>query len=116
KNPLELRVADTTPAVSFGRPVPIVAPDGTQFLVAQAKGEANWTLEGLKTGTYPFTIDVHATYKKSATDPGIPLKASVGQTIIIHDPRFNITFSHPDTVREGITYSTYAFITNTTPV
>src|SRR3954452_1331057 len=116
KNPPELRVADVKPAVSFGRPVPLVDPNtGTTILIAQAKAEADWTLEALKTGTHTFSIEVNATYRASSTSPAIPLRGSVSQQLVVHDPRFNITFSHPDTVRAGLTYSTFTFITNTTP-
>src|SRR3954452_5854716 len=45
KNPPELRIADTKPAVSFGRPLPLVDPNsGTTILIAQGKAEADWTL------------------------------------------------------------------------
>jgi hypothetical protein len=115
KNPPELRVADTKPRVSFGRPLPLVDPNtGTTILVAQGTAEAGWTLEGLKTGTHTFTIEVNATYKQSATSDPIALRGSVQQTIVVHDPRFNVTFSHPDVIRAGLTYSTFTFVTNMT--
>ena len=41
-----------------------------------------------------------------------PLKGTVRASVVVHDPRFNVTFSHPDTVRKDIEYSTYSFITN----
>jgi len=115
KNPPELRVADTKPAVSFGRPVPLVDPNtGNTILIAQGEYNADWTLEGLKTGTHTFTIEVHATYKASSTADPIPLRGVISEQLVIHDPRFNITFSHPDTVRAGLTYSTFTFVTNMT--
>ena len=117
KNPPELRVADTKPAVSFGRPVPLVDPNnGNTILIAQGEYNADWTLEGLKTGTHTFTVEVHATYKASSTADPIALKGVISQQLVIHDPRFNITFSHPDTVRAGLTYSTFTFVTNMTSV
>ncbi|MGZ8778837.1 MAG: Ig-like domain-containing protein, partial [Thermoanaerobaculia bacterium] len=56
-------------------------------------------------------FDIRATLRQSGqTD--LPLRATPSASIVVHDPRFNINFSHPDTVREGIEYSTYAFVTN----
>jgi len=116
KTPAELRTVKSMPPVAFNQPVPIVDPTtGVTFLVAQAKGSAEWTLEGLKPGTHTLEVEVHATYK-SPGQADFPLKGTVRSTIVVHDPRFNINFSHPDTVRKGVDYSTYSFITNMSAV
>jgi hypothetical protein len=110
--PSALRTVKTSPSVAFGQAVPIVEPiTGVTFLIAQSRGEAEWTLEGLQSGTHRIDFDLRATLKQPGQDD-IPMKAAPSAAIVIHDPRFNITFSHPDTVRKGIEYSTYAFITN----
>ncbi|HEX6641745.1 MAG TPA: hypothetical protein VF215_11565, partial [Thermoanaerobaculia bacterium] len=110
--PTALRTVKTTPQVSFGQPVPIVEPiTGQTFLFAQARGEAEWTLEGLEPGTHRLDFDLRAVLRQ----PGqvdVPMRATPSAAIVVHDPRFNINFSHPDTVRKGIEYSTYSFITN----
>ncbi|HEX9161125.1 MAG TPA: hypothetical protein VF980_05390, partial [Thermoanaerobaculia bacterium] len=112
KIPAALRTAKSNPSVAFGQPVPIVDPStGVTFLIAQAKGEAEWDLEGLQPGTHTVEIEVRATLKE-AGQPDVPLKATPRASIVVHDPRFNITFSHPDTVRKGIDYSTFSFVTN----
>ena len=110
-DPGALRTVKTLPQVSFGQPVPVVADSGTTFLVAQARGEAEWTLEGLRPGSHRIDFDLRATLKQQGQDD-ILLRATPSAAIVIHDPRFNVTFSHPDVVRKGIEYSTYAFITN----
>src|SRR5262249_60103839 len=48
----------------------------------------------------------------SPGQPDIPLEATPKASIVIHDARFNITFSHPDTIRKGLQYSTHTYITN----
>jgi len=112
KPPAELRTVKSNPAVAFNQPVPIVdANTGVTFLVAQAKGEAEWTLEGLQPGTHTVEVEVHATYK-SPGQVDFPLKGTARASVVIHDPRFNVNFSHPDTVRKDVEYSTYSFITN----
>jgi hypothetical protein len=115
RTPTELRVVKSVPAAAFNQPVSVVdESNGVTFLMAQAKGDVDWTVEGLKPGTHTLEVEVRATYK-SPGQADFPLKGTVKATVIVHDPRFNITFSHPDTVRKGIDYSTYSFITNMSP-
>ncbi|HET8772701.1 MAG TPA: carboxypeptidase regulatory-like domain-containing protein, partial [Thermoanaerobaculia bacterium] len=116
RTPTELRVVKSVPASGFNLPVPVVdTANGVRFLVAQAKGDVDWTIEGLKPGTHTLEVEVRATYK-SPGQADFPLKGNVRASIVVHDPRFNITFSHPDTVRKGIDYTTYSFVTNMSPV
>ena len=115
KVPGALRTVKSTPAVGFGQAVPIVDPNtGLAVLLAQATGDAEWVLEGLKPGTHTVEVDIRATLREDGQDD-VPLRATPSAAVIIHDPRFNITFSHPDTVRKGVEYSTFAFITNMSP-
>ncbi|HSP14146.1 MAG TPA: Ig-like domain-containing protein [Thermoanaerobaculia bacterium] len=112
KLPTALRPVKSNPSVAFGQPVPIVDPTtGVTFLVAQAKGEAEWDVEGLQPGTHTIDIEIRATLRETG-QADVPLKATPRASIVVHDPRFNLTFSHPDTVRKGIDYSTYTFVTN----
>ncbi len=116
RTPTELRVVKSVPASGFNLPVPVVdATHGVTFLVAQAKGNVDWTIEGLRPGTHTLEVEVRATYKAPGQND-FPLKGTVRASIVVHDPRFSITFSHPDTVRKGIDYSTYTFVTNMSPV
>ncbi|HVS33076.1 MAG TPA: carboxypeptidase-like regulatory domain-containing protein, partial [Thermoanaerobaculia bacterium] len=115
KVPSALKSVKTIPPVAFGQPVPIVDPaTGVTFLVAQAKGEGEWTLEGLRPGTHTVEIDIRATLKEPGQQD-VPLQAAPRASIVVHDPRFNLTFSHPGTVRKGIDYTTFSFITNISP-
>ncbi|HYO78098.1 MAG TPA: Ig-like domain-containing protein, partial [Thermoanaerobaculia bacterium] len=110
--PLQMRVSKVMPAVAIGQPVPIKdEKTGATFLVAGARGTAEWTLEALKTGTHTVDIDVRATYQKPGQED-FPLGGKVSTTIVVSDPRFQITFSHPDTVRKDEQYTAYAFVTN----
>ncbi|HVT45346.1 MAG TPA: Ig-like domain-containing protein [Thermoanaerobaculia bacterium] len=113
QTPSGLRVVKSEPAVSLGQSVPIVdSSSHATFLIAQAEGSAEWTLEGLRPGTHSGNVEVRATYK-SPGQVDFPLKGRAPFSIVVQDPRFHITFSHPDAVRQGIEYSTFAFITNT---
>ncbi|HVR37666.1 MAG TPA: hypothetical protein VMU84_01110, partial [Thermoanaerobaculia bacterium] len=111
-SPLEMKIAKTMPAVTIGKPVPIYdATTGATFLVAGGEGSAEWTLEALKAGTHTVSLDVRATYQNPGQQD-LLLKGRVSTTIAVSDPRFQITFSHPDTVRQDEEYTSYAFITN----
>jgi hypothetical protein len=111
--PLGLRLAKSTPAVSIGQPVPIVdEATGARFLIAAAQGSAEWSLEALKTGTHTVKVQVRATYK-APNQPDTPLQGNLSASFVVSDPRFQVNFVHPDTVRSGEEYTAYAFITNT---
>ncbi|HEX7708969.1 MAG TPA: discoidin domain-containing protein [Thermoanaerobaculia bacterium] len=116
KIPTALRTVKTLPTVAFGQPVPIVEPEtGVTFLIAQARGEAEWTLEGLQPGTHRIDFELRATLRETG-QVDVPLRATPSAAIVVHDPRFNLNFSHPATVRKDGAYSTYAFITNMSAV
>ncbi|MFP5245392.1 MAG: hypothetical protein ACLGH0_01770, partial [Thermoanaerobaculia bacterium] len=110
--PGQMRVAKVTPAVTIGQPVPVYDKDtGTTFLIAGARGSAEWTLEALKAGTHPVDITVEATYQQPGQEE-FKLRGRASTAIVVSDPRFHINFSHPDNVRVDENYTAYAFITN----
>lgn len=109
--PQQMRMAKVIPAVTLGQPVPIHTASGETFLVAGAQGQAEWTLEALKSGTHTMDVTVEAVYQKPG-QADYPLRAHTSASIVVSDPRFQINFSHPDVVREGEPYTAYAFVTN----
>jgi Bacterial Ig-like domain/Carboxypeptidase regulatory-like domain/F5/8 type C domain len=115
KIPSQLRSAGTKPPVAYGQAVPIVDKvNGLTILVAQARGEAEWNVEALKPGTHTIEIELKGTLKENG-QADVPLVARPRASVVVHDARFNIAFSHPDVVRKGIEYTTYSFVTNTSP-
>ncbi|HEX7828177.1 MAG TPA: hypothetical protein VF787_00915, partial [Thermoanaerobaculia bacterium] len=113
--PGQMRVAGVKPAVTIGQPVPIYdSVTGNTYLVAGAQGTAEWSLEALKAGTHPVDVTVEATYKKPGQEP-FRLRGKASTAIVVSDPRFQINFSHPDTVRADENYTAYAFVTNLSP-
>jgi hypothetical protein len=114
-SPLTMRVANSNPSVAIGQAVPIYEKTtGAKFLIAQAEGSADWSLEALKAGTHTVNIAVRATYK-APNQADVPLAGNVSASISVSDPRFQVNFVHPDVVRAGENYTAYAFITNTSP-
>ncbi|HKB81397.1 MAG TPA: carboxypeptidase-like regulatory domain-containing protein, partial [Thermoanaerobaculia bacterium] len=111
--PLAMRIAAVTPPVSAGQPVPIQdKATGASFLIAQAEGSAEWSLEALQPGTHTLNVVVRATYR-APNQPDIPMKGTLSASIVVSDPRFQVNFVHPDTVRKGESYGAFAIITNT---
>ncbi|MCM2314884.1 MAG: Ig-like domain-containing protein, partial [Thermoanaerobaculia bacterium] len=118
--PSQVRIAKTSPSVAPGQPVPLRTADGGS-LEPQQQAAAEWTVEGLATGTHMLDVDVQATM----TQPGQPdqvLSGTKSAAVVIHDPRFNISFAHPATVEAAVdwssdssVYSAWAFVTNTSP-
>jgi Bacterial Ig-like domain/F5/8 type C domain len=113
--PLALRVAKTAPPVSIGQPLPIVDQStGTTFLVAGGQGTGEWSLEALKPGTHTIDLDVRATYK-APNQRDTPMRGKASASLVVTDPRFHITFSHPDATRRDEPYTAFAFVTNLSP-
>ncbi len=110
--PTQLRVAKVMPAVSIGQPVPITdEKTGATYLVAAARGSAEWSLEALKAGTHTVDVEVRATYQKPG-QADVPMRGRVSASLVVSDPRFQLTFSHPDTVRKNESYTAWTFVTN----
>lgn len=110
--PSSMRVAKVTPPVSLSQAVPIHDEEtGATFLVAGGRGMAEWSLEALRAGTHSIDIDIRATYQKPG-QADYPMAGRATSAIVVSDPRFQITFTHPDVVRKDEPYTTYAYVTN----
>src|ERR1044071_2342533 len=112
--PTGLRVVKVNPPVTVGMPVPVRMPDGSTIIVAGAMASADWSVEALRSGTHTVDLEIRATYKQAGQD-NVALKGKVSAALVVTDPRFQINFVHPDTVRKDEPYTAYAFITNVSP-
>lgn len=119
--PAGLRQAETAPPTPLGVPVPVRVPgpdgevgtaDDLTFLIAQASGEAEFLVEGLREGTHVVEMDLEGVLE------GLPsgIRRIVGQArgaVVVRDPTFGITITHPDVVRTDEEYSLYLTVSNT---
>ncbi len=106
-----LRIAATTPPVSVGQKLPLTKANGSGVVGPGEQGTAGWTVEGLVAGTQTLRMEIAADLVR----PGhltLPLVGSVQAAVEVVDARFNLTFNHPDVVREGEAYSLYVTVTN----
>jgi len=106
-----LRIAASQPSVAPGQSVPVVSASGSRALFPGQQGSAAWTVEGLAAGTHTLQIDVNASLERPGRDP-FPLLTRIQAAIEVVDARFNLTFSHPDVVREGEEYTLFVTVTN----
>ncbi len=121
KLPAGLREAETTPPTPLGVPVPVRVPgadgelgtaDDLSLIVAQARGEADFQVEGLKEGTHVVEFELEGIVD------GLPGGAQriVGKAkgaVVVRDPNLGVTIHHPMTVRSGEEYPLIFTVSNT---
>ncbi|HEY9422951.1 MAG TPA: hypothetical protein VIW92_16180, partial [Thermoanaerobaculia bacterium] len=120
--PPGLRQAKTDPPTPLGVPVPVRVPgpdgelgtgDDLTFLIAQATGQAEVLVEGLREGTHIVSFDLEGVLRGL---PGGQIRRVTGKAkgaVIVRDPTLNVTITHPDTVRTDEEYKMLLTISNT---
>lgn len=106
-----LRMAATDPPTAVGQQVPVVQESGSRVLAPGEQGTASWTLEGLQAGTHVVRMDIEGTLVRPGRDP-FPVVSRAQAAVEVVDARFNLTFSHPDVVREGEEYTLFVTVSN----
>ncbi|HEV7509643.1 MAG TPA: Ig-like domain-containing protein [Thermoanaerobaculia bacterium] len=120
--PPGLRQAKTDPPTPLGVPVPVRVPgpdgilgtaDDLTFLVAQASGQAEVVVEGLREGTHIVQFDLEGVLHGLPDGQLRRVSGTAKGAVIVRDPTLNVTISHPDTVRTDEEYSLLLTVTNT---
>lgn len=106
-----LRLAETAPPQAAGGAVPVLGPDLDATLDPGGQGGAVWVLEGLRPGTHVVRMDISGELVRPGRDP-LPLAGAAQAAVEVSDPRFHLTFGHPDVVREGSPYTLFVTVTN----
>lgn len=75
-----------------------------------ATGE--FDVEGRLEGTYQLAVTINAQLLGLPIGP-VPLSGKAFGTVLVRNPRFALTFNHPDVVRAGETYALFVTIHNT---
>ncbi len=116
--------AETTPPHIVGTPIPVRCPgpdeklgtaDDLDVILATFSGMAEFLAEGKKEGSHVVTVDFEGTV---AGMPGgdQQVKGSAKGMVIVKNPEFSVTFSHPRVVRTGEEFDIFVTIQNTSPV
>ena len=106
-----LRVVESAPAAGAGLRVPVRTKAGSGELAPAETGEARWTLEGLRSGRHPLRVEISGTLERPGRDPA-PLAGLALASVEVVDPRFHLSFSHPEVVNEGEEYGLFVTVTN----
>ncbi|HWT83581.1 MAG TPA: hypothetical protein VN648_32835, partial [Candidatus Methylomirabilis sp.] len=103
-------------------PVKTAGPDGqfgtaddSSVLPAGVTGHADFSVEGLKEGVHEVTFTIQGTLLGLPRGP-VPIQGRARGAILVRNPNFALTLSHPNVVRRGETYDLFATITNTSQV
>ena len=122
--PKELREAETNPPHLMGAPVPVRCPgpdgkigtaDDLDIILATFSGMAEFLAEGLEEGTHIVDIDFEGTLS-GLPSGDTPFSGTASGAVIVRNPEFGITFTHPSVIRKGEEYDVYINMTNTSPV
>ncbi|MCP4214762.1 MAG: hypothetical protein GY765_08890 [bacterium] len=122
--PEGLREAQTTPPHISGTPIPVNDPgpdgklgtdDDLNIILVACSGKAEFLAEGLKEGTHIVSVDFDGTLTGL---PGgdTPISGSASGAVVVRNPEFSVTFSHPEVIRLGEEYDIFVTMTNTSPV
>ncbi len=100
-------------------PVKAAGPDGqfgtsddATILTPEMTGHADFSVEGLREGVHEVAFDIQGTLLGLPRGP-VPIQGRARGAILVRNPNFALTLSHPNVVRRGELYDLFATITNT---
>jgi len=123
-DPQDLSLAKTTPSVPLGSPVPVRVPgadgvmgtaDDLDIIIAGAQAQSEFTVEGLQEGTHIVKMNLAGTLH-GLLQGEIPISGTAVGAVLVRNPNFSITFSHPSVVRAFEEYDLFVTVTNTSNV
>lgn len=106
-----LRLAETDPPQAVAGGVPVLDGSSGADIGPGNQGTAAWILEALTAGTHVVRMDIAGELERPGRDP-LPLKSAAQAVVDVADPRFHLTFGHPDVVREGSAYTLFVTVAN----
>ncbi|MDA8016718.1 MAG: carboxypeptidase regulatory-like domain-containing protein, partial [Thermoanaerobaculia bacterium] len=118
--PSGLRAAETEPPTPLGVPVPVRAPgpdgevgtsDDLRLLVAQATGEAEFLVEGLREGSHIVEFDMQGVLEGMPGGPR-PITGKAKGAVLVRDPTLAVSLAHPEVVRAHEPYSLFVTLSN----
>ncbi|MGE5243771.1 MAG: carboxypeptidase regulatory-like domain-containing protein [Betaproteobacteria bacterium] len=115
-----LRMARTANGDSpSAQPVAQPGPDGqlgtaddVASLGPGQTGQAEFLVEGLREGTHTIDIQMTGTLNGLPVGP-VPISGSAVGAVLVRNPKFTLTFTHPDAVQAGEQYTLDVTVSNT---
>jgi hypothetical protein len=77
-------------------------------------GQAEFLVEGLHEGLHVMDIELTASLEGLAAGP-VRIVGKAAGSVLVRNPNFSITFSHPKTIRSGEPYEAAVTVLNTSP-
>lgn len=123
-DPDDLKLVETHPVVPIGAPVPvrdpgadgiIGTPDDLEIILAAHTGQAEFFVEGLTEGTHIVRMNLNGTLQGLAQGD-VDITGTATGAILVRNPNFSLTFSHPSVVQAHEEYDLFVTITNTSTV
>ncbi|MGE3957098.1 MAG: Ig-like domain-containing protein [Vicinamibacterales bacterium] len=112
-------------AVKAGGPSPMVVPvtqpgpdtilgtgDDITDLGPEETGSAEFLVEGKREGTHVVEMELAGTLNGLPVGP-VPVRGRAAGAVLVRNPKFTLTFTHPDVVNAGESYSLDVTVTNT---
>jgi hypothetical protein len=104
--PREMLINHAGPDGQFG------TADDISSMSPGESGQADFTIEGLKEGTHKVEFEITATLNGLPIGP-VELTGTAVGAVLVRNPEFALTMSHPQTVRTGEEYDLFVTVTNT---
>lgn len=117
-DPLKMAITERgeAPRVS---PVAKAGPDGKpgtaddiNFIAPGESGNAEFLVEGRREGTHALEMEISGTLEGLPVGP-VTVRGRAAGSVLVRNPSFTLTFTHPDVVSAGEEYTIDITVTNT---
>ena len=103
---------ETRPVVRPGPDGRIGTPDDVLRLRPGESGQAEFLVEGLREGLHSMDIQLGAELEGLAAGV-VHISGKAAGSVLVRNPRFSLTFTHPRTTRQGEPYDSSVTVLNT---
>lgn len=86
--------------------------DDVNALAPGESGSAEYLVEGRREGTHVVEMEIHGTLHGLPIGP-IPVRGRAAGSVLVRNPTFTLTFTHPEVVNAGEAYTLDVTVTNT---
>ena len=102
----------TRPIVQPGADGKLGTADDIPSLGPGETGSAEYLVEGRREGTHVIEMEIAGTLNGLPIGP-VAISGRAAGAVLVRNPTFTLTFTHPDTVAAGEPYSLDVTVTNT---
>jgi 5-hydroxyisourate hydrolase-like protein (transthyretin family) len=100
------------PVVKPGADGKLGTADDEDFLAPGESGNAEFLVEGMREGSHTVEMEITGTLTGLPVGP-VPIRGRAAGAVLVRNPSFTLTFTHPDIVNDGEEYDLDVTVTNT---